>query len=406
MKRLRWNLVVFVVAIVLLVGFVAGWSQSFESEGTRLPGSRPTIDAAKFPSLQAAFDAVPAEGGMVLIPAGEFEINQPIVITRSDILVKGTGTATHIINLNTEGKPALVLQHPSGKDDREAELWRIKIADIRITGNDKSGHGIEALRINELFIDGVTVSHHGGDGIRLYYCYEDPRICDSLMTYNKGTGLNLIGCHDIVVAANQFEENQDAVRCVDGFNLCMTGNNLDDHLGNGVVIRNTYGSVVAGNMIEECQGTAIVLDDDSYGVALSANVIAHNVAGGIDLRDAHGSAVSANAFTILKKDALRIGPESGRIAVSGNSFSDSYIGRGKIKREADDREAAGLILNSTSDVAVVGNLFSSLRPKGLAVEGVASRRVLFSSNVLTDAPSDQSKLEESLVSGNLSSLVE
>jgi hypothetical protein len=226
------------------------------------------------------------------------------------------------------------------------------------------------------------------------------------MTYNKGTGLNLIGCHDIVVAANQFEENQDAVRCVDGFNLCMTGNNLDDHLGDGVVIRNTYGSVVAGNMIEECQGTAIVLDDDSYGVALSANVIAHNVTGGIDLRDAHGSAVSANAFTILKKDALRIGPESGRIAVGGNSFSDSYIGRGKLKRGIDDREAAGLVLNNTGDVAVVGNLFSSLRPKGFAVEGGASHRVLFSSNVLTDAPSDQSKLEESLVSGNLSSPAE
>ena len=55
----------------------------------------------------------------------------------------------------------------------------------------------------------------------------------------------------------------------------MTGNNLDDHLGDGVVIENTYGSVVAGNMIEECKGTAIVLDRDCYGIALSANVIAH-----------------------------------------------------------------------------------------------------------------------------------
>lgn len=408
MKRLQWNLAVFVVGMVLMAGFLTVWSQSPESgsEGSRLPGSRLTVDAGRFSSLQAAIDAVPSEGGMVLIPAGKFEITQPILVTRSDILIKGTGSATQIVNSNTEGKPALVLQHPSGKDEREAELWRIKIADLRITGNDKSGHGIEALRINELFIDGVTVSNHGGDGIRMYYCYEDPRICDSLMTYNKGTGLNLIGCHDIVVSANQFEENQDAVRCADGFNLCMTGNNLDDHLGDGVVIENTYGSVVAGNMIEECQGTAIVVDRDCYGIALSANVIAHNVSGGIDLRDVHGSAVSANAFTILKKDALRIGPESGRIAVSGNSFSDSYIGSGKMKRGTDDREAAGVVLNETSDVAVVGNLFSGLRPKGLAVEGGASHRVLFSNNVLTDAPSDQSKLEESLVNGNLSSSVD
>ena len=62
-----------------------------------------------------------------------------------------------------------------------------------------------------------------GDGIHMNNCYEDPRVCNSLITYNKATGLNLIACHDIVVSANQFEENLDALRCVDGYNLCMTG---------------------------------------------------------------------------------------------------------------------------------------------------------------------------------------
>ena len=122
------------------------------------------------------------------------------------------------------------------------------------------------------------------------------------------------------MAGCQFEENDDALHCIDSFNLCMSGCCVDDHLGNGVVIENTYGSVVSGNMIEECQGTAIILDRDCYGITLSANVIAHN-GGGIDLRDAHGCAVSANTFTIMKSDALRIGPNSGRIAVGGNVFS-------------------------------------------------------------------------------------
>ena len=76
----------------------------------------------------------------------------------------------------------------------------------------------------------------------------------------------------------------------DGYNLCMTGNCLDDHLRDGVVIENTYGSVVSGNMIEECAGTGIILDRDCYGITLSANVIAHETSGGIDLRDAHGCA--------------------------------------------------------------------------------------------------------------------
>ena len=164
-------------------------------------------------------------------------------------------------------------------------------------------------------------------------CYEDPRIADSIFTYNAQAGLNIVGGHDIVVSANQFEENQDAVRCIDSFNLCMNGNNLDDHLGNGVVIENTYGSVLSGNMIEECNGTAVILDRDCYGITISANVIAHNMAGGVDLRDAWGCAVSANTFTIMAARALVVGPGAGGVTITGNNFSNSCIG-GKPRRLA------------------------------------------------------------------------
>ena len=301
--------VVTIASFALLL--FAAWSSGggVEKVSTRLPGARPDIDAALFPNLQAAFDALPAEGGLVRLPAGTFEIEQPLVLSRSDVLIQGAGTATHIKNVNTEGKPAILIQHADGQKVKDADrLWRVMLSNFRITGNEKSGHGIEALFVNEIFIQGVTVSYHGGDGIRLDSCYEDPRVSDCLMTYNKATGLDLLGCHDIVVSANQFEENHDALHCFDGFNLCMTGNCLDDHLGHGVVIENTYGSVVSGNMIEECNGTAIILDRDCYGNTLSSNIIAHD-GGGIDLRDAHGCAVSANTFTIMKADALRIGPK-------------------------------------------------------------------------------------------------
>ena len=399
MKRTR----TIITAAALVFGLAGGLNNvnGENPAGLRLPGARTAIDAGSYPSIQAAIDALPDEGGVVNLPPGAFEIEKPLKVTKGDVLIKGVGTATHIKNVNTEGKAALILQHPDAGDNRKSELWRIHLADFRITGNEKSGHGIEARRINEIFIDGVTVSYHGGDGIQLYYCYEDPRICNSLITYNKKTGLNAIGCHDVVVSANQFEENDDALRFTDGFNLCMTGNCLDDHLGNGVVIENTYGSVVSGNMIEECKGIAIILDRDCYGIALSANVIAHDESGGIALRDAHGCAVSANAFTIMGSDALNIGPKSGRITVTGNNFSNSYIGDDKIKRSANDLSAAGMVLDGTSGITVVGNLFSGLRPKALTVTGAPSRNVVFTDNVLIDASTDHKKLGASLVKDNL-----
>jgi hypothetical protein len=364
-----------------------------------LPGARPAINAARFPNLQAALDAVPSQGGLVRLPAGEFKITAPLVLRHGDVTIEGAGTATHIVNLNAAGQPALLLAHPKGGTSRKQELWRIRLANFRITGNPRSGHGILARHINEIMVDGVTVSEHGGDGIHLDHCYEDPRICDSLITYNKQTGLHLVGCHDIVVSACQFEENDDAVRCFDGFNLTMTGNALDDHLGRGVVIENTYGSVVAANMIEECAKAAIVLDRDCYGITLSANVIAHNGAG-IDLRGAHGCSVSANTFTIMKQDALRIGPAAGRIGVGGNSFCNSFVGAGMVKRSDRDLAAAGVVLHETRDIGIAGNVFSSVRPKAIACEG-AVRDVLVTGNVLVDVETDLAPLRNSLTDGNL-----
>lgn len=368
---------------------------------TSLPGARAEIDAANYGSLQAAIDALPPEGGCLRIPAGRFEILKPLVVEVGDVLITGQGTASELVNVNQSGEPCLIVRPKRHAIEPKATLWRVQIANLRLTGNEKSGHGVEAIHVNEIFIHGVTVSYHGGDGIRLDHCYEDPRIGDSLITYNKQAGLNLLGCHDIVVSSNQFEENQDAVRCSDGFNLCMNGNNIDDHLRHGVVIENTYGSVVSGNMIEECQGVGIVLDRDCYGITLAANVIAHEFSGGIDLLDAHGCTVSANSFPLVHKHALFIGPESDRIAVTGNAFADSFLGRGATRRPPPDDPSGGIVLSGTRDIAISGNTFSGLAYPAVALEGEQSRRILFRDNLLTGAKSEHEKLTESEVSGNL-----
>jgi hypothetical protein len=106
-------------------GVQAGVTQvAGDAPGTRLTGARAIIDASRYPSLQAALDALPAEGGMVQIPPGTFEIDQPLVLRRGDACLLGAGTATHIKNVNTEGRPALIVAHPENKDARTF-VWPI-----------------------------------------------------------------------------------------------------------------------------------------------------------------------------------------------------------------------------------------------------------------------------------------
>ena len=156
------------------------------------------------------------------------------------------------------------------------------------------------------------------------------------------------------------------------------------------MVHNTYGSVIASNMIEECQGWAIVLDKDCYGTTISANVIAHEFTGGIDLRDAHGCAVSANTFTIVKKCGIAVRESSGSITISGNNFSDSWIstdggreiskrGDSATKSEENPNEAAGILLESCEAVVITGNLFSRLSGEPVVKKGNC-REVLLQAN--------------------------
>ncbi|MBC8868199.1 MAG: right-handed parallel beta-helix repeat-containing protein [Planctomycetes bacterium] len=389
--KVTFTLLGAMVAIGWITAQTIGTTAADPAIGTT--DTSPTvIDASEYPDLQAAFDAVPMTGGLVKLPPGDFRLTEPLVLERPETRIEGAGAATKLINCNQEGKPALIVRPPNLADNPRAFVWRVQLADFRICGDPncidakssepKSGDGLLAQRVNEIYIEGLSVDHNGGHGINLVDCLEDARVCNSIMTYNRQAGLNILGAHDIVVNANQFEENNDAVLCIKVCNLCMNGNNIDDHLRHGVVIETTYGSVLSGNMIEECQGTAVVLDRDCHGITVSANVIAHNFGGGVDLRDAWGCTVSANTFTVDEVRGVVVGPDSGRITITGNNFSDRYIGEGKYRSNCDD-PASGIQLEGTSDIAISGNVFAGLNRQAIEADAEC-QRVAIIGNVMTD----------------------
>lgn len=248
-------------------------------------------------------------------------------------------------------------------------------------------------------------------------CTENPRIALCNITYNAMAGINIDGGHDIVVNANQFEENQDALRIKDGFNLTMTGNNIDDHLRHGIVVENTYGSVISGNMIEECQGTAVILTDNEadgslfcYGITISSNIIAHHLGGGVELNNAWGCAVSANTFTLIHNFSVQVGKGSQGITITGNNFSNS---RGKLASPTEDNPfswdvGTGIILEETSDISISGYLFGGLSGEAIKA-GPESSQLLVVGNIISNinAPSgtksaiDLGKAKNSVVRDNI-----
>ena len=83
-----------------------------------------TVDASKFPNLQAALDAVPEAGGLVTIPPGLYEISEPLRVKTGDTRIVGSGASTHIQNKNEQGAPAFILRPANLDEDKKARLWR------------------------------------------------------------------------------------------------------------------------------------------------------------------------------------------------------------------------------------------------------------------------------------------
>lgn len=356
------------------------------------------ITASEYDSIQAAIDALPEGGGFIVIPPGRYEITVPLRLSRGDVTLRGAGPASHIVNRNEEGAVGIEIAPPDGVKS----LWRVQISDLRVTGNPKSGAGIMAKSVDELLISRVASEHNGTDGIVLDHCYEDARVSDSLMNYNKYIGLNLIGCHDIVVSANQFEENLDALHCIDGFNLTMTGNNVDDHLGNGIVVQNTYGSIVSGNMIEECNGHAVVLRGACYGFGLNANTFAHCQGEGVRLEEVRDITVSANTFVLLAEPAVHVLNGAAMVTITGNTFSRYPFDPTK-RHKVDPGQ--GILLEGTRDITVCGNSFTNTRREAIRVTGEGNTRLNITGNTVLNAsvgePGAHAALDLASVTGSI-----
>lgn len=382
---------------------------AYAGEPAQAAKSESVIVAEQYANLQAAFDALPASGGVVRLPARTVEIREPIVLRAEDVLVEGVGTASHIQNLNTNGQPALLIEsgRPSRKRKGRLEsLWRIQLSNFRITGNEKSGHGVEARFVNELYVDGVTVSEHGKDGLHLHFCTEDARVNDALITYNKANGVYVFGGHDTVISSCHFEENNDAVRFVDGFNLTATGNNIDDHLQHGIVVENSMGNTISANMIEQCQGIGVILARDTYATTVSSNIFTMDREGGVDLRDAHGCTITGNTFARVPKRAVAVDPKCHAISISGNTFADASVGENRFKARPEDNVAGGIVLHGASLTNITGNTFSNITGPALKLEGSPGRQIVFVANLLINCESQHTGLVDSRVADNLVTMQE
>ncbi|MFC1558770.1 NosD domain-containing protein [candidate division KSB1 bacterium] len=338
------------MAIYAFLILLFSFQSSFGSQELMLLDN--IVKAGDYSTIQKAIDALPPEGGTVFIPAGIYKMTEPIIVNKSEVSLIGAGTGTILLNTSEDGKNTIELK---GTEDKP--IWRVKVSDMHMKGNEKCGNGIYANHVNEISLSDMWIDYHGKSGIYLDYCYENPRVYDNNLAYNKEMGVLLDGCHDIVVSANQMEENGIGIYGKGLYNATVTGNNIDDHIKNCIYFVNTLGSIITANMLENCLEKSVILDEKCDGIVVTGNTF--RMPGVLSVIKTKGVVITGNAFDCSESTALEV-KESTLITVSGNIFSGSG--------EDVDR-VYGMVMSNVNNVSISGNTIVKPLEGGIYILG-------------------------------------
>ena len=114
--------------------------------------------------IQQALDALPENGGKVVLPAGRIEIFQPIVLGRDNQTLQGAGTATVLHLADNANCPVIILGEPLNTPTRT--IRHLKVAGFFVDGNrvhqqrelwQPAGEGSE-IRNNGITVQNVSDS--------------------------------------------------------------------------------------------------------------------------------------------------------------------------------------------------------------------------------------------------------
>ena len=129
--------------------------------------------------IQLALDSLPAAGGEVVLPAGDFEISRPVVLRRSNQTLCGAGEATLLRLADNADCPVIIMGDPVNQPrmtiehllvsglhidgnrlHQRHELWQLNSEHSEIRNN-----GITVQLVSDSMVENVTCAHCRSGGL-------------------------------------------------------------------------------------------------------------------------------------------------------------------------------------------------------------------------------------------------
>lgn len=195
--------------------------------------------------IQQALDALPDSGGEVVLPAGNFEVDRPIVLQREHQALRGSGPATVLRLADGANCPVVILGEPVNYPKQ----------------------AVRHLRVSNLFIDGNR--------------FHQQRECWQLQDEGSEIRNNGVTVQDV---SDSTVENVTCARCRSGGLVTtrdvrrLTVRNLTafDNEFDGLACYQTEDCLFTGLYLHDNPGAGISLDLDFNGNVISNAVLTAN----------------------------------------------------------------------------------------------------------------------------------
>jgi hypothetical protein len=194
------------------------------------PASGPAVvmlpAGANGAEIQRALDALPADGGEVVLPPGVFKVSQPIVLRRDHQALRGAGVTTVLFLEDNANCPVVILGEPvnnpkhvvkflrvsdlfvdGNRQQQQRELWR-----TRGEGSEIRNNGIIVQNVRDSTVEHVTCARCRSGG---------------LVTTR---GVRRLTVRDLTAFDNEF----DGLACYQTKDCLFTGLDLHDNPGAGI----------------------------------------------------------------------------------------------------------------------------------------------------------------------------
>jgi len=215
--------------------------------------------------IQQALDALPERGGEVVLPAGVFEVRQPIVLQRDHQTLRGSGEATVLRLADGANCPVIIMGEPVNNPQRSVR--HLRLSDLFIDGNRyHQQRELWQLRGEDSIIhnNGITVQNVSDSVVEHVTCAR----CRS------GGLITTLGVRRLTVQGlTAFDNEFDGLACYQTEDCLFTKLDLYNNLGAGISLDLAFNDNVVSNAVLTANDVGIFMrassDNQFYDISIS-----------------------------------------------------------------------------------------------------------------------------------------